>query len=82
MDKKQDTLSGQIRAAINSSGLSRYRICKTLGIDQGLMSRFMVGTRSLSLQNADAVGKLLRLRIVADGPAKADKGKAQAQKSR
>ena len=34
-------LSDEIRDAVNASGMSRYAICKTLGIAEATMSRFM-----------------------------------------
>ena len=37
------TLGDGIRRAVNTSGLSRYRICMDTGIDQGAFSRFMHG---------------------------------------
>lgn len=45
----------QIRAAVNESGMSRYAICKELGIDQAVMSRFMSGGAGMSV---DVLGRL------------------------
>ena len=41
--------------------MSRYRICKEIGIDQGLMSRFMSGQGGLSIKSLDRLAKLLGL---------------------
>jgi len=68
MSKKQVRLSDQIRGAVDTSGLSRYAICKTLGIDQSLFSRFMADKSGLSVENLDALADVLNLRIVADAP--------------
>lgn len=68
--KRRTKLSDQIRQAIDASGVSRYRICKQIGLDQALLSRFMQGRSGLSVQNLDALADVLRLRIVADGPPK------------
>ena len=38
----------QIRAAVDGSGLSRYRICREIGVAQATMSRFMNGKGGLS----------------------------------
>ena len=61
MKHRGKKLSDELRAAIKNSGMSRYRICKETGIDEGLMSRFMTGKSMLSLRAADRVGALLDL---------------------
>ena len=67
MEKKREMISDAVRKAIDASGMSRYAICKTLGIDQGGMSRFMHGQGALSQKRIDAIGELLGLRVVCDG---------------
>lgn len=56
-------MSDQVRRAIESSGLSRYRICKDTGILQSVMSRFMNGQGMLSMEGLDALADLLDLNI-------------------
>ncbi len=63
MGKKQIRFSDQIRQAIDSSGLSRYRICKDAGIDQATFSRFMAGKVGLSMSTLDALADVLGLNI-------------------
>ena len=65
MGKKRLGLTDQIRQAVDASGLSRYRICKALGIPESSMSRFMSGRTGLSLENLDALAELLDLNITA-----------------
>ncbi len=55
-------LTDQIRLAVDSSEMSRYRICKHLGIAESTMSRFMAGGW-LGKENIDALGELLGLSI-------------------
>jgi predicted XRE-type DNA-binding protein len=62
---KRTRISDQIRAAINASGLSRYKICNAVGIQQSSMSKFMKGERGLSLAAVDRLGELLGLAVVA-----------------
>jgi transcriptional regulator with XRE-family HTH domain len=63
MAKKRERLSDQIRRAVDASGLSRYRICKTLGLAEATMSRFMNGQGGLSMAHLDALADLLHLNI-------------------
>jgi transcriptional regulator with XRE-family HTH domain len=62
--KKRVKLGDQIRRMVDASGLSRYRICKELGIAQSTMSGFMSGKNGLSLENLDALADLLDLNII------------------
>jgi plasmid maintenance system antidote protein VapI len=64
MAKEPSRLSDQLREAIDASGMSRYSICKTLDVDQGLMSRFMAGKAGLSVETIDKLGDLLGLQLV------------------
>ena len=60
-------LSDQIRDAVDASGMSRYRICKTIGLNQGAMSRFMSGKGGLSLEFIDKLADLVGLWVVRHG---------------
>lgn len=65
MGKKQETLTDEIREAVDASGMSRYRICKELGIAESILSRFMSGKAGLSLRTLDRLAKLLDLHLAA-----------------
>jgi transcriptional regulator with XRE-family HTH domain len=56
-------LSEQIRRAVDACGMSRYRICKELGIAESTLSRFMSGQGGLSMEYLDALADLLDLDI-------------------
>ena len=61
---KPKTLSDQIRAAIEASPMTRYRICQELDFSQAVMSRFMSHKCGLSLETVDRLGELLMLEVV------------------
>ena len=63
---KSDRLSDQLRQAIDASGISRYAVAKTIGLDQSVMSRFMTGKCGLAVETIDNIGQLLGLRIVVE----------------
>lgn len=66
MARKALSVSDQIRAAIDASSMSRYRLCKKAGLSEATMSRFMSGKGGLSMEMLDRIGTTLPLRIVID----------------
>ena len=64
MAKKRIRFSDEIRQAVDACGLTRYAICKALGMEQSLMSRFMGGAW-LGKESMDALAELLNLHAVA-----------------
>jgi predicted XRE-type DNA-binding protein len=67
MKEERVKLSDQVRRAVNESGMSRYAICKVIGMDQSIMSRFMNGKGGLQQDSLDALADLLELDIVVRG---------------
>ena len=53
-----------LKAAIDESGISRYRIAQDTGILETSLSRFMRGETSLRLDKADVLAQYLRLELV------------------
>ena len=66
--ERRSKLSDEVRRAIDASGMSRYRICKELGMDQATMSRFMNGKSGLLLEDLDALAALLDLHVITGKP--------------
>ena len=62
--RKTIKVSDQIRAAIETSDASVYRIARETDIDKSALSRFMSGERGLSTTALDALGEFLELEIV------------------
>jgi hypothetical protein len=74
MAKRRQKLSDQIRRAVDASPLTRYRICKELGLAEATMSRFMNGHGGLSMTILDDLADLLDL-IITFAPKPTKKGK-------
>jgi len=68
MESKRLQFSDEVRLAIDASGMSRYRICKELGMDQAAMSRFMHGKSGISIDQLDALAALLDLHVITGTP--------------
>ena len=62
--RKPRRFSDQIRRLIETSGYSRYAICKATGLDNGAMSHFLAKHRGLSLDSLDALADFLVLEVV------------------
>ena len=63
--QKAKPFSDEIRAAITNSGLTRYRICKQVGMQESTMTRFLRGRGGLSLATIDRIAALLDLHVSA-----------------
>jgi transcriptional regulator with XRE-family HTH domain len=55
--------SDQIRAAVDASGMTRYGICKAIGLNQGAMSRFMNRGGGLSMDVLDRLAGVIGLSV-------------------
>lgn len=61
--KQRQSLSDELRQAVERSGVSRYSIWQQTGIDQGSLSKFMDGERGLGMESIDKLADLLGLHI-------------------
>ena len=62
--KSKPTMTDVLRAAIERSSLTRYRIAKDTGIPETSLMRFVRGETSLRLDKADALADYLGLELV------------------
>jgi transcriptional regulator with XRE-family HTH domain len=75
MSKKRVKLSDQLRRAITEAPMTRYRLAKLSGVDEGLLGKFVRGERAgLRLDTVDAIAEVLRLRLATEEPEKKEKG--------
>jgi transcriptional regulator with XRE-family HTH domain len=64
MAKKSESFTDQLRAAVEHSGKTRYRIAKETGVSQETLSRFANGKRTgMSMEAIDKLFQNLGLRI-------------------
>ena len=56
-------LAGQLRKAIKDSGLTPYRIATDAGVDRAAMTRFVNGSRGLTLNTASRIAEYLGLEL-------------------
>jgi transcriptional regulator with XRE-family HTH domain len=71
MKPTREKPSDRVRRAVADSGLSNCQICRAAGLNEAVLSRFMAGTRGLSLATLDALAPVLGLEVVARGMPKA-----------
>jgi DNA-binding Xre family transcriptional regulator len=72
---KRTKLSEQIRHAIKTCGITRYRISKETGISEATLTRFMGRRRGLPMKTLDVLADHLDLDITMGGSPIGKKGK-------
>jgi len=60
----RESITDQLRKAIESAGVSRYEIAKQTGVAQQTLSKFVLRERGISLTALDAVAEYLGLELV------------------
>ena len=56
-------LETQLKEAIEASGLNQPQLAELSGVDQGQISRFIRGERTLTLESASKIAKALKLEL-------------------
>ena len=67
--REPELLSEQLRRIILDAGVTQYRICKTAGMNQSQMHRFVTTGKGISIETLDRIGQALRLRLVVEADA-------------
>ena len=67
MPTEKQKMSERIRAEIEGSPVSRYRLAQETGIEESALSRFMSGNRGLSMEALDALFEYFDLDVVRRG---------------
>jgi plasmid maintenance system antidote protein VapI len=63
--KAPTSLSDQLRELIATAGLSVYELARDAGVDRSVLSRFLAGQRTITLETADRLAAVLKLRLIA-----------------
>ena len=64
--RESKLLSDQLKGILNSGAMTRYELAKRSGVDQGQLSRFVLGKGQMTFRTLDKIGAVLRLRLVVD----------------
>jgi len=68
--KRPVRFSDEVRTAIESCGMSRYRISRETGIDAAILCRFVHGQVGLSMASLDKLAPCIGLHVVGETPKK------------
>lgn len=63
MGRKVPDIEEQLRRAIRTCGMTRYRLSKLTGVSDGVLANFVNGKRSLTMRTAAKLAKGLRLEL-------------------
>ena len=63
--KPVTSLSEQLRERIAAAGSSVYELARDAGVDRSILSRFLAGKRTITLETADRLAAVLKLRLIA-----------------
>ena len=58
------SVSEEIRKAIQTAEVSRYRIAQDTGVEESTLSRFLTGERGLSMDAIDRLAEYFGYRLV------------------
>ena len=63
--KAPQSLSDQLREWFAAAGPSVYELARDAGVDRSVLSRFLAGKRTITLETADRLAVVLKLRLIA-----------------
>lgn len=63
-----NTMSNQVRQAIDNCGMTRYAIAKATGVSEGALSRFMSGDRDMTLRTLERIALLIGVSLTVKRP--------------
>jgi plasmid maintenance system antidote protein VapI len=63
--KAPTSLSDQLRELIAGAGPSTYELARDTGVDRSVLSRFLPAKRTITLETAERLAVVFKLRIIA-----------------
>jgi len=63
MRRAEPNIEEQLRQAILTAGVSRYALSKASGVSQGVLSRFVHGERTVTMDTAARIAAALGLEL-------------------
>ena len=63
--KAPQSLSDQLRELIAAADPSAYELARNAGVDRSVLSRFLAGKRTITLETAERLAVVFKLRIIA-----------------
>jgi transcriptional regulator with XRE-family HTH domain len=63
--KPPESLSDQLRELARDARPSLYELAREAGVDRSVLSRFVAGKRTITLETADRLAAILKLRLIA-----------------
>lgn len=63
--RSSESLSDQLRRIIKADAPSLYRLAAEADVDRSVLSRFVAGKRTITLETADRLAAVLRIRLTA-----------------
>lgn len=60
-----ESLSDQLRRIIKADAPSLYRLAAEADVDRSVLSRFVAGKRTITLETANRLAAVLRIRLTA-----------------
>lgn len=61
-----ESLTDTLKKEIKRCGMTRYQLWKLSGVEQSILSRFMAGKIGMTLETADPLCRVLKLRLKKD----------------
>jgi transcriptional regulator with XRE-family HTH domain len=59
------SLSEQLREVVRAARPSLHELAEETGVDRSVLSRFLAGRRTITLETADRLAAALKLRLIA-----------------
>lgn len=77
----RNSLANQLRAHVDSGGMTPHELARESGVDSGQLYRFLSGERGITLDTAGRLAKALGLKLVETGRARRGRSAVPARRA-